>query len=99
MEKLGVGITALALILTGWVSHAGIFPQNPVEEVRVEVFVDRIIEVPTEKENYYRTCERASSRTFLSSWNGTLKDGVKPKDIESFLEQCLSYFKKDITPK
>jgi hypothetical protein len=94
IQHTGTAIFALALIATGWFLHSAIFPQNPVEETEVEVFVDRVIEVPTEKENYYSTCRSAADRTYLSNWNGDLKDGVKPQDITSFIDQCLNYYDK-----
>lgn len=85
-QYVGTAILALALIGAGWVAHAGLFPQNTIRKTEVEVFVDRVIEVPTEKENHYTQCERVSYRTFFSNWNGDMKDGIEPKDIESFME-------------
>ena len=92
IEQVAQVAISIALIGAGWVAHAAFFPQNPVVETEVEVFVDRVIKIPSEKEDYYNECQHASSKSYLSSWNGDLKEGVSPKDIENFIQQCLNYF-------
>ena len=93
MKDSIVVTAAIVAMMIGYFIHMGIFPQNPVVETEVEVYVDRIIEVPTEKENYYTSCRRAADNTYISNWDGDIKDGVTPRDIEKFIKQCLDYYK------